>query len=269
MEDYSAVQLTLCVIIFEYYKRYLSQQEALMYAKYLVRNFQKALTRMGQETPKFVELFISNMNVEIAFLEEDIKTTNLKEASIITQEELTRIGESLHYLKIATQKQNQLGIQKTVHPIHFDDYSGEQFERLTFAYVLRYKTWDKTPEWLGQVGSDSGRDIWAVCNKETYCYACANYKSLTFAKAKSDIDKLIENEHIPNHLFIVGGSAVSAKLRAKIIDYGKKAGAETAEIWTGVEFEEKLRHETPNLIKRFVEGETFPDSPSELINYGM
>lgn len=268
MEDFAAVQLTLYFIIFEYFRRNDGKEVALDFGKSLVKTFNKIKSRIGEETPTYINAFLTNMNREVGYLEEELKNAQLGNITItITQEELKRYQEAYHYL-IFTQTQKQISspvIQKTVHKIHFENYSGEQFERLMFAYVLRSKNWDSTPQWLGQAGSDSGRDIWAVFNKETYCYACANWKGLNFAKAKSDIDKLKKNKFIPVHLVVVSGGVVSANLRAKIIAYGKKAGAKTTEVWAGVEVEEKLRFETPELIRRFVEGELFPDSPGELI----
>lgn len=45
----------------------------------------------------------------------------------------------------------------TVSPVHFEDYSGIQFERLVFAYHLRAGWHDLI--WHGQSGGDQGRDI--------------------------------------------------------------------------------------------------------------
>jgi|GEM_PF-473962 len=268
MNDFAAVQLTISIIMFEYFRRNDGKEAALNYAKYMMRSIDKLRTRIGEESPAYVNSYASNMTREIKILEEEIKNNQSTDLVTITQEELERYQQALHYLKTNNNQQTtQPIIQKTVHKIHFEDYSGEQFERLTFAYVLRHKNWDKTPEWLGQAGSDSGRDIWAVLKNETYCYACANYQTLTITKAKSDIDKLKKKKYIPNNLIIVCGGVVSANLREKIIKYGKKAGAKIMEVWSGVEFEEKLRHETPELIKRFFEGEAFPYSPGELIKY--
>jgi hypothetical protein len=39
-------------------------------------------------------------------------------------------------------------------PIHFEDRSGTEFERLCFAYLLRAFDW-KTIDWYGQLGGDS------------------------------------------------------------------------------------------------------------------
>ncbi len=46
-------------------------------------------------------------------------------------------------------------------PIHFEDRSGTEFERLCFAYILRTGEW-KSIDWYGQLGSDKGRDIWGI-----------------------------------------------------------------------------------------------------------
>ena len=268
LHDFIAVQLTLSVITFEYFRRNNEKKIALDYAKHMLRSIDRLKTRVGKEPPLYVNTYANNITREIELLEKDIKNNPSEKTVTITQEEYERYQKNLHYLKTNNNPQaTKPIIQKTVHKIHFEDYSSEQFERLTFAYVLRHKTWDRTPEWLGQAGSDSGRDIWAVSKNETYCYACANYKGLTITKVRSDIEKLKKNRHVPHHLIIVCGGIVSANLRDKIVKLGKKVGAETTQVWAGVEFEEKLRHETPELIKRFAEGELFPDSAGELIKY--
>lgn len=41
--------------------------------------------------------------------------------------------------------------------MHFEDFSGSEFERLVLAYVLR-ADWPN-PEWLGESGADQGRDL--------------------------------------------------------------------------------------------------------------
>src|SRR5258708_31935037 len=156
------------------------------------------------------------------------------------------------------------GIEKTVLPIHFEDRSGTEFERLVFAYVLRQRDWDSI-EWLGQTGGDDGRDIWGVSQQQTYCFQCANYRQLTFKKITDDIDKLVNEKMIPDHYTVVCGGRVTATLRTKIRSYAEQSGISAIEIWSGVEFEEKLRQNAPELIRRFVEGESFPDGPAQLI----
>jgi hypothetical protein len=48
-------------------------------------------------------------------------------------------------------------IARTVRPVHFEDFSGAEFERLVFAYHL-CEGWTDLA-WFGQTGSDQGRDI--------------------------------------------------------------------------------------------------------------
>jgi hypothetical protein len=150
-------------------------------------------------------------------------------------------------------------IQKKVMPIHFEDHGGTEFERLTFAYVLQQKKWT-TIEWLGQTGGDSGRDIWGVFEVKTFCYQCANYRQLTVKKAKDDIDKLVKGNYISDNFILVCGGRATVKARKTILDYAQSKGFKHVEIWSGVEFEEKLRLNSPELIKRFVEGESFPET---------
>jgi len=155
-------------------------------------------------------------------------------------------------------------IEKTVLPLHFEDRSGTEFERLVFAYALRQRAWESI-EWLGQTGGDGGRDIWGVSQKQTYCYQCANYRHLILTKITDDIDKLIQSGNIPQNYIVVCGGTVSSTLRTKIRNYAGQSGISITEIWSGVEFEERLRQNSPELIRRFAEGEPFPDDPAQLI----
>jgi hypothetical protein len=157
-------------------------------------------------------------------------------------------------------------MEKLVFPIHFEDRGGIEFERLVFAYVCRLKDWD-TVEWLGQTGDDGGRDIWAMRDKETFCYQCANYQKLILKKVTDDIDKLIKRETIPDNFIVICGGKATPDLRDKIIKYANSKSIKKATVWNGVEFEEKLRKDNPEILKRFVDGEAFPDLPSEIIIY--
>ncbi len=154
------------------------------------------------------------------------------------------------------------GLAKTTHPIHFEDFSGEQFEWLVFAFIKRQKAWQNL-EWLGQTGGDEGRDIWGVFNGESYCYQCANYQKLTAKKGKDDIDKLIKNNRKPDYVIVVCGGVATPGIREQVLNYSASKGIKQTEVWSGREFEERLRHYTPDLIQRFVEGESFPEG-----NYG-
>ncbi|MGV8135067.1 MAG: hypothetical protein AB2L20_07625 [Mangrovibacterium sp.] len=151
-----------------------------------------------------------------------------------------------------------LTVERTVLPIHFEDRSGNEFERLVFAYVFRIKEWD-TLEWLGQTGDDDGRDIWGVHTGMTYCYQCANYRSLALKKVTDDIDKFVDTGLIPDCFTVVCGGRVSANMRNSIKKYAADKGIKETHIWNGVELEEKLRKDAPELLKRFVEGEIFPE----------
>ncbi len=150
-----------------------------------------------------------------------------------------------------------IGIQRSTHKIHFDDFSGELFERLVFAYLNR-RPWDSL-EWLGQSGADGGRDIWGILNDKSTCFQCANYPRVQFAKIQKDIDKLKTNNTVPDHFVVVCGGKASGSLRKKIITYATAMGINGTKIWSGVEFEEMLRSSAPDLIKRFAEGDQFPE----------
>ncbi|MES4612356.1 hypothetical protein V2154_07210 [Ewingella sp. CoE-038-23] len=83
----------------------------------------------------------------------------------------------------------------TVSPVHFEDYSGIQFERLVFAYHLRAGWHDLI--WHGQSGGDQGRDISGIEPFDDQparktIIQCANRDTLTLAKAKSDMSKSIK-----------------------------------------------------------------------------
>jgi hypothetical protein len=158
---------------------------------------------------------------------------------------------------------------KTVHGVHFEDFSGPQFERLVFAYHARTETWQSL-EWYGQVGSDLGRDIWGVRDDgtpdgESVCIQCANRKSFTFAKAAEDIGKvLLAPNGTPVRFRIVARGNISANMRDRIRAHASAAGIPICDIWSGSEFEEFLRSRVEALLKRFVGGEEFPDATGDL-----
>lgn len=117
--------------------------------------------------------------------------------------------------------------------------------------------------WLGQTGDDGGRDIWGNSDKKSYCYQCANYQKLTAKKAIEDIDKLIQENRKPDFFILVCGGTATPTVRDKIIAYAASKGIQHTEIWSGREFEEKLRHESPDLIQRFLEGHDFPENTTD------
>jgi len=162
-----------------------------------------------------------------------------------------------------------------VQRVHFDDFDGHQFERLVFAYFLRTDNWINL-EWYGQTGSDLGIDIWGLRERDdcpqgqNVCIQCANRKSLPFTKVKNDLEKILNSKKgKPDVFLLVAGGSVSAKLRDKVKKLCDQKQIGTHEILSGPEFEEKLRAKAETLLKRFTEGEVFPDSPSDLLSYAQ
>ena len=161
-------------------------------------------------------------------------------------------------------------LHSSVHPAHFEDFDGRQFERLVFAYLLRTDRWASI-EWYGQGGSDSGRDTWGVRENDLYpkgekvCVQCANRRRLPPSKIEKDIERVVSGpKGLPDCFLVVAGGSVSAKLRD---DANRLAGSKNirnCEIWSGSEFEERLRVNAESLLKRFVEGDPFPDALPEL-----
>jgi hypothetical protein len=154
-------------------------------------------------------------------------------------------------------------INREVRAVHFEDFSGREFERLVLAYALR-DGWPDA-EWLGEAGADGGRDIW---NKDgsgkTSVMLCANFKNLTFAKVAFDLKKLVEGGAKPDQVIVVGGGKVSAGLRERIKAEAAKQGLLNCSVWSGVELEERIRRKAEHLLERFCHGEPFPETKAEL-----
>lgn len=163
----------------------------------------------------------------------------------------------------------QIKLEKTVLPIHFEDRSGAEFERLCFAHILRLREW-KSIDWYGQLGGDKGRDIWARAfddygREESTCFQCANHRNLKFSKVKEDIGKIIKGPNrIPDNFILIAGGKVSARMKDQIKQYAKSEKINSTEVWSGTEFEERLRKDTPSLLHRFCDGEEFPEFCEEL-----
>ena len=156
-----------------------------------------------------------------------------------------------------------------VHSIHFEDFDGSEFERLVFAYHWRSDDW-RSLEWYGQVGSDLGRDIWGVRedgtkNGESFCVQCVNRKDLTFRKVAADISKVLKAPNgVPKRFRVVARCKIAAQMRDKIKNHVESLGVAKCDTWSGPEFEEFLRKNAEPLLKRFVEGQPFPDAPEDL-----
>jgi hypothetical protein len=159
-------------------------------------------------------------------------------------------------------------VNTTVRPVHFEDFSGGEFERLVFAYHVR-AGWSEL-SWYGQTGSDLGRDIIGVepfddGRRRRTVIQCVNRAALTFDKAKRDMTRASKAPTgIPEAFKFVCRSRVSSGMRDKIRDAGAALKIHNVVIWSGVEFEEHLRHGAEFLLRRFIEGVPFPDTPDEL-----
>lgn len=162
----------------------------------------------------------------------------------------------------------------TVAPFHFEDFSGTQFERLVFAYHVRTEP-RYSFEWYGQVGKDKGRDVLGVgtcadTEGKVLGIACANWKTLTKAKAIKDFNEMLSSPTgKPDKVRFITGGKVSASLRDTIKHYCVSKGVHAVEVWSGSELEEHLRSRAESLLKRFVSGEHFPDSALELMRIGQ
>ncbi|ELX10205.1 hypothetical protein Jab_2c22920 [Janthinobacterium sp. HH01] len=161
-----------------------------------------------------------------------------------------------------------ISFTKTVHPINFSELSGSQFERLVFATLYRMYAF-KTLEWFGQSGDDGGRDIIGTRDDESgneilVYVACANWQSFKSTKGISDINKIVKAGTIPNELIIISGGSVSADIRTKCQSHAAIKGVATTQVWSGTEFEERLRFHASSVLARFFQGEELPDEASEL-----
>jgi hypothetical protein len=158
----------------------------------------------------------------------------------------------------------------SVAPIHFDDFSGAQFERLCFAYLLRRPEFTDV-EWYGQLGGDGGRDIIATAaDGKTHVFQCANFQRLTKAKVASDIKKIAAGGRSAGaNLTVISGGRVSAKLRDTFRDIAAAAGFSGTAIWAGPEVEERLRRDAPDLLRRFAQGVPFPELPADLKQFAL
>ncbi|MCK6483016.1 MAG: hypothetical protein L6R00_02640 [Phycisphaerae bacterium] len=162
--------------------------------------------------------------------------------------------------------------KRTVHAIHFEDLDGRTFERLVYAYHVRVETF-RSLEWYGQRGKDKGRDIWGVRlidghpDGSTVCILCANhFDGLTLKKFKGDIDALLTAPTgKPDEIRVICGGPIRASVRDKCRAYAQEKGIYRCEFWAGVEFEERIRSKAESLLRRFLDGEAFPDDPRDLV----
>jgi hypothetical protein len=85
---------------------------------------------------------------------------------------------------------------------------------------------------------------------------------------QEDFEKILNGPNgKPDAFVVVAGGTVSATLRDKTKRLCEKKQVYISEIWSGKEFEERLRAKTESLLKRFIEGEEFPDIPGDLRHF--
>lgn len=165
-----------------------------------------------------------------------------------------------------------LTFTSTVHPIHFKDLSGHEFERLVFATLLRMRAWHSL-NWHGQTGGDEGRDIVGVCDdylgrEGTVVVACANWQGFTLTKAKNDIDRFTSTLPAPPYeVIVIAGSSVSAATKDKCSEHAKSKGITVTQVWSGQEFEEHLRFHASAVLDRFFHGVELPDEEQALRDF--
>lgn len=157
---------------------------------------------------------------------------------------------------------------RLVQRIHFEDFGGHEFERLVFAYHARAGWLDLV--WYGQVGSDNGRDILGRQPLETGSFRttiiqCVNRRMLTQQKADDDMAQAMAvNTTRPIGFKFVARGTISATRRDGIEATARTLGISSVTIWSGVDFEEHLRLVGEDLLRRFCNGEAFPDNSEEL-----
>jgi hypothetical protein len=162
-------------------------------------------------------------------------------------------------------------LNSTVRAVHFEDFGGPEFERLVFAYHVR-AGWSALA-WYGQSGSDQGRDIVGLepldgeAARPTIIQ-CVNRGVLTREKAEADIRKAVKAPTgVPKAFKFVCRGAVSASRRDEITKVARQLGIQTVTTWSGVDFEDHLRLIADDILKRFVNGEPFPDSGAEIAKF--
>ena len=131
-----------------------------------------------------------------------------------------------------------------------DRLSPQDFERLTY-WLVRREGYERV-EYLGEAGSEQGRDVVACKDGRRVVFQCKRVKRFGLATAKEEIEKLralAEPEEKPDELVFVVSTPVSADLRAKIRKLWSGA-PETCRFWSGAELDERIKRH-PEAMREF------------------
>lgn len=160
---------------------------------------------------------------------------------------------------------------RVVRPIHFEDFSGSDFERLVYAYHLR-AGWNELA-WHGQTGSDQGRDIIGIepfddRPSQKTVIQCVNRTTLTLKKAEDDMAAAVAAlTGRPDAFKFVCRGAVSSQRRDEVKSAARSLGVHSVTIWSGTEFEEALRLRAEFLLQRLIDGVAFPESEADIRDF--
>jgi hypothetical protein len=157
-------------------------------------------------------------------------------------------------------------LSASVQPIDFSKLSGRDFERLVFALLVRRWAWRQI-DWIGQQGADGGQDIAGVrfedLGEKRVVVLCANWRRLTKAKVKSDLNKASSTTPPPDSFIVVSGGPVTATLRQGIAKLVQKPVL----VWSGPELEELLRFHAGSVLRRFFDGVPLPDEALDIRSF--
>lgn len=134
------------------------------------------------------------------------------------------------------------------HPLPFDRLSSSDFERLCL-WLIRREGYQGV-EYLGEAGSDQGRDLVARKDGRLVVFQCKRRKVFNAALAREEIAKIRElpaDEQPTNLVFVV-----TTPVRAAIRNEAQKAWGEkaTCHFWAGAELDERVkRHE--DVVREF------------------
>jgi len=134
------------------------------------------------------------------------------------------------------------------HPLPFEKLAPLEFERLCL-WLVRREGYERS-EYLGEAGSDHGRDVVAWKDGRRVVFQCKRVRAFSAALAKQEIEKLraLPIEDQPHELVFVVSRSVSAELRAAIRTAWGDDG--TCQFWVGNELDERVKRH-PEILREF------------------